>query len=172
MYQVGGLRRDREADERTDAFALNLKGENIECVRGRGRPGNTPTTAFTSAARSAQIDPAQGVPAVLNLPLGCEVKRMLTIRNVIDACPFDYSAVLGKQSSTDAKVRVWCIRKYLGCVCDQLLPPDSSKNRGTTFKTRFDEEVLLFDGQRPGLGCSGHLIFSRSALSLCMTAIT
>ena len=67
MDRVGGLRRDREANERTDAFALNLKGKRIKYVEERGRPRNTLTTAFTSAARSAQMDPAQEVPAVLNL---------------------------------------------------------------------------------------------------------
>ena len=36
MDRVGGLRRDREANERTDAFALNLKGKSIEYVEERG----------------------------------------------------------------------------------------------------------------------------------------
>ena len=39
----------------------------------------------------------------------------------------------------------------------------------STFKTGSDEELLLFSGQRPGPGCSRHLIFSRSiSRSVCV----
>ena len=54
---VWGLRRDCEADEGTDAFAL----KRILSPREKARL-ETLTAAFTSAVRSAQIDPPHKSP--------------------------------------------------------------------------------------------------------------
>ena len=63
--EIRGLRRDRETDEGTDTFTLK------RILSSHARRQTWPrvlTTAFTSAVRSAQIDPPQRVPANLCKP--------------------------------------------------------------------------------------------------------
>jgi hypothetical protein len=100
QVSFGGLRRDREADKQTDAFALKGILSTLEKAQLE-----TLTVAFTSAVLSAQIVPPQNIPGILASVRGSRGKsnQMLTIRRVFDVCTLDYPAIGGEQSGADAE---------------------------------------------------------------------
>lgn len=50
---------------------------------------------------------------------------------------------------------------WLGQYSASAHTEDDTADRLHTLETGSDEELLLFSGQRPGSGCSSHLIFRR-----------